>query len=86
MSVVDFAAHLLHFLLPALALAVLLEVSSRLFLRAKLSRKRVILNTLFGSLVLMAGLVVFNNDGKMATYAALVFVSATCQWWMLRRR
>ena len=32
----------------------------------------------------MAGLVFFGNDGKMATYAAVVFASAlTC--WVLQR-
>jgi len=31
-------------------------------------------------MVLVAGLVLFGNDGKMATYAALVLAAATCQW------
>lgn len=30
--------------------------------------------------VLLAGLLVFGNDGKMATYAALVVSAAVCQW------
>jgi hypothetical protein len=33
-----------------------------------------------GSPVLLGGLVLFDNDGKMATYAALVLVSATLEW------
>jgi hypothetical protein len=34
--------------------------------------------------VLVAGLVVFRQDGKLLTYAALVLISATSQWVMLR--
>jgi hypothetical protein len=30
--------------------------------------------------VLVAGLVMTGNDGKMATYAALVLVCATLEW------
>jgi hypothetical protein len=35
-------------------------------------------------LLLAAGLVLFGNDGKMATYAAMVLVSAVCQWVLWR--
>jgi hypothetical protein len=35
--------------------------------------------------VLLAGLVFFGRDGKMATYAALVLVQGTLGWWMRRR-
>jgi hypothetical protein len=35
-------------------------------------------------LVLAAGLVLFGNDGKMATYAAMVLASAVCQWVLWR--
>jgi hypothetical protein len=38
------------------------------------------LNAAGGVLVLLAGLVAFDNDGKMATYAALVVVSASVEW------
>jgi hypothetical protein len=42
--------------------------------------RRWALNAAAGALVLVAGLIVFDNDGKMATYAALVVVSATVEW------
>jgi hypothetical protein len=32
------------------------------------------------AIVLTAGLVFFGNDGKMATYAAMVLAAAVCQW------
>jgi hypothetical protein len=35
-----------------------------------------------GVAVLLAGLVVWGADGKMATWGALVLVSATSQWLM----
>ena len=34
--------------------------------------------------VMLVGLVIFGNDGKMATYAALLVVAGTCQWFLRR--
>jgi hypothetical protein len=31
-------------------------------------------------LILLAGLVIFEHDGKMATYAAMVLACASSQW------
>ena len=33
----------------------------------------------------LAGLVFFGRDGKMLSYAALVLVTASSQWWAMRR-
>jgi hypothetical protein len=40
-----------------------------------------------GAVALVAGLVAFGNDGKMATYAMLVVATALALWWVgfLRR-
>jgi hypothetical protein len=35
-----------------------------------------------GVLSLVAGLLVFGRDGKMATYAVLVVTSALALWWV----
>lgn len=43
------------------------------------------INSIAGVAMLAAGLVVFGNDGKMATYGALVLATGTAQWWGLRR-
>ena len=43
-----------------------------------------VLSGLLGSLVLVVGLVLTQNDGRMATYAALLLVQATLQWWLQR--
>ncbi len=37
-----------------------------------------------GVLLLLAGLVVFGHDGKIATYALLAAGAGTCQWLLLR--
>jgi len=47
-------------------------------------RKRWAWNCAAGALVLIGGLVWFDNDGKMATYGALVLVSATVEWALQR--
>ncbi|MDO9404994.1 MAG: hypothetical protein Q7T87_13260 [Polaromonas sp.] len=83
--------HLLNFVAPAAALAVLLllwsRLSGRLFSR-KAARKPLVqrwwaqLGVVFGAglAVLVLGLLVFGRDGKMLAYAGLVLASATAHW------
>lgn len=84
MNFLDFAKHLLGFLAPAFAVAVLVALAGRLVLPRNNRPQRwwrpVALNFAAGVLVLATGLWYFGRDGKMATYAALVLVVATCQW------
>jgi hypothetical protein len=84
--------HLLNFLAPAAVVALLLVLFSRVF-RRFLASKRPAAQSIWAQatiifivnvLVLAAGLVFFGNDGKMATYAALVLASAVCQWVLWR--
>ena len=84
--------HVLNFIAPAAMLALLLVLLARLFGQFLVS-KRPVAQSLWAQaaiifivnvLVLAAGLVVFGNDGKMATYAALVLASAVCQWVLWR--
>lgn len=84
--------HILNFLAPAAALALLLVLLSRIFSRF-LASKKLLTQSIYAQaaiifivnvLVLAAGLVLFGNDGKMATYAALVLASAVCQWVLWR--
>jgi riboflavin transporter FmnP len=81
---IDLASHLLGFLAPALAVALLVAVIGRLVFPRNNRPQRwwvsVALNFVAGSLVLAAGLWWFGRDGKMATYAALVVAVATCEW------
>lgn len=81
--------HLANFVLPALALGSALAVAAPVFARKRMVARTIIvqtaINSVAGLLVLVAGLVLFGNDGKMATYAALVLATGTAQWWGLRR-
>lgn len=77
-------AHLLNFVAPALALALGLAVAGR-FMVSKANHitgwwAQVAINFAVGCGVLLAGLVLFEHDGKLATYAALVLSCACCQW------
>ena len=84
--------HILNFLAPAAALALLVVLLSRIFSRFLASKKplsqsiyaQAAIIFIVNVLVLAAGLVLFGNDGKMATYAALVLASAVCQWVLWR--
>ena len=84
MGPIDVLFHLLSFAAPALALAALLVLAGPLLLRR--SRPLVawwvqlLLNSAVGVAVLALGLWQFGVDGKMATYAALVFAVAAAQW------
>ena len=84
--------HLLNLVAPAAVVALLLVLLASFFGRF-LSTKKPVDQSIWAQaaiifivnlLVLIAGLVLFGNDGKMATYAALVLAAAACQW-ILRR-
>lgn len=81
--------HLLGLLLPAFGVSVVLMAAPRVWPRTKKSRWAFKTEALvlmgFGVAVLFAGLVVFGRDGKMLTYAALVFVLGSLAWWNRRR-
>jgi hypothetical protein len=80
--------HILNFIAPAAVVALLLVLLSRVFSLFLVS-KRPVSQSIWAQaaiifvvnvLVLAAGLVFFGNDGKMATYAAMVLAAAVCQW------
>ena len=80
--------HLLNFVAPAAGVALLLVCFSRIFSRF-VAPKTHVAPSLYAQtaiifitnlLVLAAGLVLFSNDGKMATYSAMVVCSSVCQW------
>jgi hypothetical protein len=82
------ADHLLNFMAPAAFVALLLMLLAQFFGRFY-KRKRSPASSWWAQLaiifivnlaVLAAGLLLFGVDGKMATYAVLVFASALCHW------
>lgn len=81
----DLANHLINFVMPALAMGVMMPLVSRMMWR-KVAIKRslkaqMVITTLACLAVLIAGLVILGNDGKVATYTGLVLAAAACQWW-----
>lgn len=74
--------HLLGFVMPALAMAVFMPLAGRWVMGPGGSswRRRMGLHALSGVLVLVAGLWVQGQDGKMNTYIALVLTAATLEW------
>ena len=80
--------HLLGFVLPALAMAVFMPWAGRLVLRGGPTpmRRRMAVHAVSGVLVLVAGLWLHGQDGKMSTYIVLVLVAATAEWVMQRGR
>lgn len=88
MSALDFLIHLLNFAAPAFFVALLLALLLRLAMHGRSAAvgfwKQLAINFVAGLAVLVAGLVYFGRDGRIATYAALVLVCGTVQWWLLR--
>ena len=88
MSWDDVFWHVMNFLLPAWALALGITAWGSLQFRRQTQIRwiwRWLINALAGMGVLVAGLVLTGNDGKMATYGALVLVCATVEWLMQMR-
>lgn len=88
MGPLDLLIHLANFAAPAAFLAFLLALSAWVFAAKRPAAPALIthaaINFVAGVAVLAAGLWFFGRDGKMATYAALVGVTATVQWLLSR--
>ena len=86
MGPLDAVWHLLNFVAPALGVAVLASAFAKWLWRRELAavpwRRLVLWAAGTGVLVLIGGMVLWGRDGKMATYAALVVVSALALWWV----
>ena len=78
--------HLFNFVLPALVMALCMPLVGRWVMGVGRSRllRRMGMQALCGLSVLVAGLWLNGQDGKMSTYIALVLVAATAEWWMQR--
>jgi hypothetical protein len=80
--------HLLNFVAPALAVAALVTLVARFFMKkvpvAPVLSKQFAINFIVASVLLAVGLLFFGRDGKMVTYAGMAMACATSQWLMLR--
>ena len=89
MTPLAFLGHLAGFVAPAVFMALVLWAVPRLRRRGRAAPGaglEAFMLVVAGIVVLLAGLVVFGRDGKMATYAALVVVQGTLAWWLHRKR
>jgi len=88
MNLLDILLHLLNFVAPALGLAVLLPLLSRLFMKKQVFLLpwwgQVLLNFVFGVAALTLALWWLGHDGKMTGYALLVLSVASSQWLLAR--
>lgn len=85
MGPIDGLIHLANFLLPALGVGAWGALLAKLLWRRELKGVSWLRlagwATGAGAIVLMAGLVYFGHDGKMATYGAMVLASALALSW-----
>ena len=92
MTALNLTNQLLNFMAPAAFVALLLVLLTRVAPRLFASKRPVALSFIAqaaiifiaGLLPLLAGLVVFDRDGKMASYALMALGAATCQWLLAR--
>ncbi len=84
MDSLSLIVHLVNFLAPAIFMAAWILAISRLLWRHKPSLfkpwQQFVLNSLAGVAVLIGGLLLGGQDGKMLTYTLLVLVCASLQW------
>lgn len=88
MGFFDLLNHLLNFVAPALFVGALVAFAapslSKKWVSTRSRFRQAVINAGAAIAVLLAGLVFFGHDGKMATYGALVLAVASCQWWASR--
>jgi hypothetical protein len=81
---IDALWHLLNFFAPAVGVGLIAAGFAKLLWRRELAGARWLRLAGWASagsaLVLIAGLVVFGHDGKMATYAAMIVTCALMLW------
>ncbi len=92
MTALNLTNQLLNFVAPAAFVALAMVLLGRLFARFFKAKRQFALSIgrhfaivfVVSALLLLAGLVVFGRDGKMASYTLLALGAATCQWILLR--
>lgn len=90
MGLVDAVWHLLNLFLPAMGLGVLSAAATKLLWRQETQRvgwRRLAASASAAAAVItVGGLLVYGQDGRMATYAAMVMAVALTLWWQTFRR
>ena len=87
MGILDSINHLMNFVLPALAVGLILPLLTRFMAMGRQARPgfwwQGLVNAIAGVMVLTGGLWFWGHDGKLAAYMAMVVACATSQWLML---
>lgn len=85
MTLIDAVWHLLNLFAPAALTGLLATGAAKLLWRRELAPLRwhqlAVPAVLACGAATLAGLVVFGQDGRMATYAAMVALCAVTLWW-----
>jgi hypothetical protein len=85
MGPLDAIWHLLNLVAPAVGLGLIAAALAKLVWRGQLRGVPLLrlglMATLACTVALLAGLVGFGRDGKMATYGAMVLAAALALWW-----
>ena len=86
MTFAQLVFHLINFALPALAMALFMPLAGRWVMGTggMAWPRRVVCHAGAGVLVLLGGLWLQGEDGRMATFAVLVGVAATLEWLLHR--
>lgn len=88
MDLTNVINHLMNLALPALALALVVPLMSRLVAWGRVARPsfwmQATVQFMVALAVVVAGLWLSGRDGKMVTYMTMVVAGATTQWVMLR--
>jgi hypothetical protein len=84
MGSLDLLNHIFNFLAPAVVAGFVVAILAPIWFKKNRSGPGMLvqglMNALSGAFALACGLWIFGNDGKMATYAAMVMLVASCQW------
>ena len=85
MDFLDAFWHVLNLFAPALGVGLIAAAAAKLLWRKELAKasylRLVLWSFVAGSAVLLAGLVVLGQDGRMLTYGAMVLACASALWW-----
>ena len=90
MDLLSLSVHVVNFIAPALGVAAWITLIYPFVWRQeqawKAWKKRFVLNSLAGCAMLLLGLLLLGQDGKMISYTAMVLAIASSQWLLSREK